>query len=118
MSYGRNEVALSRGKKETILSQITATETSQPINGKGENTMILYVIFTAGAGTFSFKVQGLVGIDTWVDVYDLNGDLMGISSATATQGKLIAGIPDNFRIVATEDADGATVDVAYETFTL
>ncbi len=117
MSGGINTVNLERGRKisPTELAGIVETTTSTSQKNVDQNAMLLYLNLTAGTGTFTLKIQGKVPrtIDTYVDMYDHNGILMSFTTASSA-GRFIVGIPDDFKIVATEDVDGATVSVAYE----
>lgn len=107
-------VQMARGFKETVFSGITATTTSVEKECKGHNALILYFDITDGTGTWTIKIQGKSPNGTYMDAYDINGNLMAISSITADKAQLIVGIPSNFKIVATEDANGATVTIGYE----
>ena len=109
-------IQIARGKKVTVMSGITVSTTSANQDSRGHNAILLYFNMTAGTGTFTVKIQGKVPdtVDTYVDVYDNNDNLLAMSSVTASQGKFLVGLPYDFKIVATEDVDGATVTVAYE----
>ena len=107
-------VRMDRGIKVNAHTGIAATTTSMEIDSKGHNAIILYFIITAGSGTWTIKIQGKSPLGTFVDMYDLNGNLMAISSVTANKAMQFVGIPNNFKIVATEDVNGATVNVGYE----
>ena len=107
---------LARGAKivPAELTGITATTTSIAYNCKGHNAMILYFNLTAGTGTFTVKIQGKSPDGAYVDMYDNGGYIMALSSVTADKAQLFVGIPYDFKIVATESVDGATVTVSYE----
>jgi hypothetical protein len=108
-------VQLPRGNPKVLFSGITASATSPMQEIKGHNAMILFLNLTAGAGTWTIKIQGRVPeTDTYIDMYDINNILMGISGAAASKAKFIAGLPEQFKVVATEDVNGATVSVAYQ----
>lgn len=119
---GQGLVQLARGNKVTPseLTGITATATSGNQRSNGHNAVILSIAFTAGSGTFTVKIQGKFpkSTSTYIDMYDNAGNLMQLNGVTADRMQLFVGIPDDFRIVATEDADGATVSVAYELITV
>lgn len=101
------------------MTGITATTTSKVCSARGHNALILYTKFVTGSGTWTVKIQGALTADgTYMDMYDSAGNLMAISSATASKAKLMVGIPSHFKIVATEDSNGATVDVGYELLTV
>lgn len=107
---------LARGAKitPTALTGITATATSIEYNCKGHNALILYFNLTAGTGTFTVKIQGKSVDGAYIDMYDVNGNLMALAGVTADRAQIFVGIPYDFKIVATEDVDGATVTVSYE----
>lgn len=111
-------IQLARGSKVTAHSAITATATSVFQKCRGHNALILYVDFTAGTGTWTVKIQGKSILGAYIDMYDNNGNAMSIASITADRAQLFVGIPSDFKIVATEDADGATVTVSYELLTV
>jgi hypothetical protein len=46
------------------------------------------------------------------------GYQMKMNAITASRAQLFVGLPDDFKIVATEDVNGATIDVAYELITV
>ena len=118
---GQNMVQLARGSKITPadLTGITVSTTSSYRESRGHNALILFFNLTAGTGTWTIKIQSRVPeTNTFVDHYDNNGNLLAISSATASQSKFMVGIPDDFKIVATEDVDGGTVTIAYELLTV
>jgi hypothetical protein len=103
----------------TELTGVTATVTSQPKSMRGHNSLILYFLLTTGTGTWTIKIQGATAVNgTFVDHYDINGVQMSIASVTASRSQVFVGMPEHFRIVATEDVSGATVTVAYETLTM
>jgi hypothetical protein len=112
-------VQLAKGEIVTPLTGITVTTASQPKSMRGHNALILYFLMTAGSGTWTIKIQGATAVNgTFVDMYDINGVQMAISSVTASRSQVFVGIPEHFRIVATEDVNGATITVAYETLTM
>ena len=47
-------------------------------------------------------------------MYDVNGNAMEFTGITANKAQIFVGLPNEFRIVATETADGATVSLGYE----
>lgn len=116
-----NVVQLDRGPvvSPPELTGIIATTTSIARQAKGHNAMILYVDFTAGSGTWSVKLQGAEkNGGTYIDMYKEDGNAMAIASATADKAQVFKGIPEHFKIVATEDANGATISVRYELLTV
>lgn len=101
------------------MQAITATKTSNVQHARGHNAMILFVEFVTGSGTFSVKVQGGTPNNAaFIDVYKEDGNAMTIASATASKAIVLKGIPEYFKIVATEDSNGATINVHYELFTI
>ena len=108
----------ARGAREAVQTGITATTTSKEYKSNGNNAMHLYFNMTAGAGTWTIKIQGKSPSGIFTDTYDNNGALMGLESITADRAQLIKFIPERFRIVATEDVNGATVSVGFELLTV
>ncbi len=114
------EVQLARGPvvAPSELTAIEATTTSAAKRARGHNSIIIYVDFTAGSGTFSIKVQGAEKDGgTYIDMYKEDGNAMAMASVTADKAQVFSGIPEHFKIVATEDSNGATISVRYELFT-
>jgi hypothetical protein len=115
-----NTMKLDRGKKLTIHSAITASVTSancKNYDSNGQNAMILY-LYINGTGTWTVKIQGKSPSGVYMDMYDVNGSIMAISSATASKAQLFVGIPSDFKIVPTEDADGAAATIGIEMFSV
>ena len=112
-------VELCKGTIRNAIPALTAVTTTSPAQkAKGHNAIIIFAKIT-GTGTWSIKVQGATsGNGTFMDVTDYKGDAMAISSATASKAQVFKGLPENFKIVATEDANGATIEVDYELITL
>jgi len=108
---------LAKGKRDTVHSGIAVTTTSTPQKANGHNAMTIFFDII-GSGTWTIKIQGKAFNGTWCDMYDQNGNLMAISSATADKAQNFIGIPETFRIVATEDVNGATCSVCYELFSV
>lgn len=100
------------------LTTITATTTSTAKKSDQHNALVLYFNITAGAGTWTVKLQGKSGNGTYTDAYDVNGNAMELSGVTADRCQTFVGIPSEFKIVATEDVNGATVTVSYELFSV
>lgn len=110
-------IQLDRGGEvaPSELAGIVATTTGTSQRSYGHNAIIIYLNLTAGTGTFTLKLQGKVPgtTNTYVDMYDHNGIAMDFTTASSS-AKFIVGIPNEFKIIATEDVNGATVSVAYE----
>lgn len=112
-------IQLDRGEAVTEHNSITATTTGKKRKCNYNNAMELYFILVSGSGTWTIKIQGLAPDGTnWIDYYDNNGNQMAISSVTASKAQTFVGIPEIFRIVSTEDVNGATVTVAYKLFSV
>ena len=111
-------VQMAQGNKVTALSGKTASYTTIPQKANNHNAIRLYFQITAGSGTWTIKLQGQSNSGTWVDCYDNNGNQMHISGATSNISQSFVTLPEKFRIVATEDSDGATVTVDYELFSV
>lgn len=105
---------MSKGGVVTAHSAITATATSSEIDCSGFNAVLVEASLS-GAYNWTFKVQGcLQSGGTFVDCYEQanTGSMVAMSYQTnASKIFLFKGIPDYIKIVATEDADGATVTV-------
>ena len=115
-----NVIKLDRGKKLTIHSAISASVAAASClkyNSNGQNALILYV-YINGTGTWTVKIQGKSPSGVYMDMYDSNGSLMAISSATASKAQVFVGIPEDFKIVPTEDADGAAATIGIEMFSV
>lgn len=115
-----NIIKLDRGKKLTIHDAITASVTAANClnyNSNGQNAMILYV-YINGTGTWTATIQGKSPNGVYMDVYDVNGNLMTISEATASKAQVFVGIPENFKIVPTEDSNGAAATIGIELFSV
>lgn len=108
----------ARGKKVKLMTGKTVSYTSEPQTSNGHNTIIVSFNLTTGSGTWSVKVQGKAPDGNFLDLYDINGNLMSLSSVTADKMQCFKGLTDIFRIVATEDVNGATVNVGYELLTM
>lgn len=108
------DVTLQRGKSEALITGITANYTSKVIDCHNANAIILYFNITAGAGTWTIKIQGKAPNGTYTDMYDVNGNAMELTGVTADKAQVFVGLPNEFKIVATETGDGATVDLGYE----
>lgn len=103
----------------TELTTITATTTSAAKTAKGHNAIIIYFGITAGSGAWTIKIQGSHAHNgTFKDMYDSNGNLMSTGSISANRAQIFVGIPEHFKIVATEDTNGATVTINYELLTV
>ena len=114
---GQSQVQLARGKVVTALSAVEATTTSKAFRANGHNAILVHCNLTGGAWTV--KLQGAPTYDgNYADIYDQNNIQMATSSLSADAVKLFVGIPENFKIVATEDTDTGAMTVTYETFTV
>ncbi len=109
----------ARGGKRTAIPALTAaTTTSEQQEMQGHNALVLFAEIT-GTGTWTVKIQGASERNgTYMDLQDERGDAMALASATASIAQVFIGIPDDFRIVATEDVNGATIQVDYKLMTL
>ena len=103
-----------KGNIITAHSAITATATSAPINCQGKNALLVYFT-TSAANNWTIKIQGSdTRNGTYADCYELanTGSMAAMSyQLNANRVFLFRGIPDWIKVVATEDADGATVTV-------
>lgn len=113
-----NLTQMAQGLRVALMTGITGTTTSVPQRAKGHNAIRLHFNSTAGSGTWSIKVQGKGPDGNFSDAYDQNGTQMAMNSITADKCQAFVCLPEHFRIVATEDGDGATVNVGYELFSV
>ena len=113
-----NLVQLARGKTATPISAATATTTSVAQAARGHNAIIVYPTFS-GSGAWTVKIQGSpTAQGTYADMYDNNSNLMSTGSISTNRCQLFVGIPEHFKIVATEDSGTATITVNYELLTI
>jgi hypothetical protein len=112
-------VQLEKGKKVNVIPAGTdVTKTSNYVRAEGHNAMIVHADVT-GSGAWTIKVQGaLAPNDNFADMYDANGSLMSMGSISADRCQLFVGIPEYFKVVATEDTNGATIQVDVELLTV
>ncbi|NPV90067.1 MAG: hypothetical protein HPY50_04735 [Firmicutes bacterium] len=105
---------MSKGPVTVAHNAIDATATSTEIDCRGYNGILVEANISA-AFNWTFKVQGcMVSGGTFVDWYEMaNTGTMTLMSyqCNASRGWVWKGIPDYVKIVATENADGATVTV-------
>jgi len=105
---------MGKGGIVTAHSAIVATATSAEIDCRGYNAVLIEASLSA-TFNWTFKVQGcMVSGGTFVDCYEQanTGSMVAMFHQTnASRIFLFKGIPDYIKIVATEDADGATVTV-------
>lgn len=110
---------LAKGSINEVIPALTAvTTTSVAQKAKGHNAMIVHADIT-GVGAWTIKVQGAEKFNgTYKDMFDANGNSMSTGSISVDRCQLFVGIPENFKIVATENTDGATIAVQVELFTV
>lgn len=112
---------MSKGGVTTAHSAITATATSEEIDCRGYNAVLVEVTISA-AFNWTFKVQGcMVSGGPFVDCYEqANTGVQTLMSCQCNASRifLFRGIPDYIKIVATEDEDGATVTVKVQPLNL
>jgi hypothetical protein len=105
---------LYKGNVITVHSAITATATSDPVDCRGYNALLVF-FDTSAANNWTIKVQGApTRSGTYADCYEqANTGTMTLMSyqLNADRVFLFKGIPDWVKIVATEDVDGSTVTV-------
>jgi len=91
---------MSKGPITTVHDGIQATATSDPVDCRGFNAVLVYFT-TSAANNWTIKVQGSdTRNGTYADCYEL-----------ANTGSMAAMSYHWIKIVATEDADGSTVTV-------
>ena len=106
---------MSKGSPTTAHSAIVATATSDIIDCSGRNALLIYFTSSLTDKNWTIKVQGCETRNgTYSDCYELanTGSMAAMSyQLNSSRIFLFKGIPDWIKIVATEDADGATVTV-------
>lgn len=112
---------MSKGARVVAHNAITATATSNELDCRGFNAVILDVSLSA-TQNWTFKIQGsTLSGGTFKDCYELaNTGSMALMSYQTNASKVFVfkGIPDYIKIVATEDQDGATCTVAVQPLNL
>ncbi len=112
---------MGKGAITTAHSAITGTATSAEIDCRGYNAVLVSADISA-AFNWTFKVQGcIVSGGTFVDLYEqANTGAMVAMSYQCNSSRIFVfkGIPDYIKVVATEDADGATVTVKVQPLNL
>jgi hypothetical protein len=106
--------AIVKGSKITAITATDATKTSDPIDARGYNAVLLKITLS-GAANWTVKLQGAFSRnDTYADIYEQanTGSFVAMSHQTnASKMILFKGIPDYIRVVATEDVNGQTCSV-------
>lgn len=106
--------AIVKGSKIAAIATTDATKTSDPIDARGFNAVLLKITLS-GAANWTVKLTGALNRnDAYVDIYEQanTGSFVAMSHQTnASKMILFKGIPDWIRVVATEDADGQTCAV-------
>lgn len=111
---------MGKGGIVTAHDSITATATSVEVDCRGYNSLLLQVNLSDSCN-WTFKVQGcMTSGGTFVDCYEANTGAMALMSYQCNASRIFVfkGIPDYIKIVATEDADGATVTVKVQPLNL
>lgn len=103
-----------KGNVTTLFTDLDATATSNAVDCRGYNAVLVDVEFS-GAANWTFSVQGsLTEHGTYKDVYEQanTGTMTKMSyQCNSSRMFLFRGIPDWIKIVATEDVDGQKVTV-------
>ena len=108
-------IQLYKGTVENAIPALTAgTTTSVAKHSKGHNALIVFANIT-GTGAWTIKIQGATSKNgTYLDLYDQNGNQVTTGSISGDRAQFFVGLPNYFKIVATEDTNGATIQVDYE----
>jgi len=113
---------MGKGGVTTVHSAIADTATSDEVDCRGYNAVLIEVAISAEAKLWTFKVQGcMVSGGTFVDWYEMaNTGTMNLMSyqTNTSKGWVFKGIPDYIKIVATEDEDTATCTVKVQPLNL
>ena len=111
-------VKMGKGTVTTAHSAISATATSSAINVNFHNAALVAVDFT-GSGSWTVKLQGALTSDgVYKDLYDNNGSLLSTGSISADRIQLFVGLPENIKVVATEDSGTASITVKVQPITI
>jgi len=118
MSCGR-VIQLEKGKPQNLIPAGTAvTTTSRAVKADGHNAILVYSEIT-GTGSYNVKLNGASSFDgTYMDVYDHNGELMQTGTISTSRVQLFVGLPENFKVVASEAVDGSTIKIDFELLTV
>ena len=100
----------NKGPVTTAHSLIEETTTSEVINCKGFNAVMVYAAVTVAAKNWTTKIQGAMeSSDTFVDWYD--GSTAMSFQTDATHAVIWKGIPDFIKVACTEDVNGGKLTV-------
>lgn len=102
---------MGKGDVTTVHDGISTTTTSNAVITQGFNAILVKCDFS-GSGSWTIKVQGaLQSSGIYADLYDNSGSLMSTGSISSDRCQLFVGIPDQIKILATEDSGTATVTI-------
>jgi hypothetical protein len=97
------------------MSAKTANATSNEIDARGYNAILISIAISVAAKLWTTKLQGsFVSTGTYFDLYEMaNTGTMTLMSyqTNASRMFLFKGIPDYVKIVATEDEDTSTMSI-------
>lgn len=106
---------MGKGGVTTVHSAIADTATSDEVDCRGYNAILVEAGVFSAAENWTFKVQGcMVSGGTFVDWYEMaNTGIMTLMSyqCNAARGFIFKGIPDYVKIVATRDGGASAVTV-------
>ena len=106
---------MGKGGVVTVHSAIADTATSDEVDCRGYNAILVEAGVFSAAENWTFKVQGcMVSGGTFVDWYEqANTGVMTLMSyqCNAARGFIFKGIPDYVKIVATRDGGASAVTV-------
>jgi len=110
----------SKGSVTTAHSAIEATTTSNEIDCRGFNSVLMWITISA-AQHWTFEVVGcVISGGTFLSCYELANTGLFAQMITpeidASRIVVFHGIPDYIKVVATEVDDGATVTVKVQPF--
>ena len=109
---------MTKGPITTAHSAITANATSDEIDCRGYNSLLVHFVSNSSILTWTISVQGAMGSGlTFVPLLDKATGLAVSEITTDISGYfVISNIPDYIKIVATEIDDGATVTCKVQPF--
>lgn len=109
---------MSKGSVTTVHGAITATATSNEVDCRGYNSLLVHWISSATDKTWTISITGaMTSGATFVPLLDKTTGLAVSEVTTDISGYfIISNVPDFVKIVATETDDGATVTCKVQPF--
>ena len=109
---------IEKGQGFTAIAETETTATSDPIDARGKNAILLKITISVQVKKWTTKLTGCFTRDgTYVDLYELanTGTMTQMSYQTnASKMILFKGIPSFVKVTATEDEDTGKCAVEYQ----